>query len=153
MRPDSNLTIGAAVGYTDATYDETISRALDVFERVNQDIPLQGLNWFFDHAEAISERSIDRIAALGGGVAVQHRMAYQGEYFVERYGHGAAEATPPTSRAASGPAARPASAPKIVCAAMLAMPDSRVIRMMKPSSRQKQPRVSAQAWRSEGTTP
>ena len=42
-----------------ATYDETISRALDVFERVNQDIPLEGLNWFFDHAETISDR-IDR---------------------------------------------------------------------------------------------
>jgi len=81
-----------------ATYDETISRALDVFERVNQDIPLTGLNWFFDHAETISDRSIDRIAALGGGVAVQHRMAYQGEYFVERYGHGAAEATPPVKK-------------------------------------------------------
>ena len=81
-----------------ATYDETISRALDVFERVNQDIPLQGLNWFFDHAETISEQSIDRIAALGGGIAVQHRMAYQGEYFVERYGPGAAEATPPVAR-------------------------------------------------------
>ena len=81
-----------------ATYDETISRALDVFEKVNQDIPLDGLNWFFDHAETISERSIDRIAALGGGVAVQHRMAYQGEYFVERYGFGAAEATPPVAR-------------------------------------------------------
>jgi predicted amidohydrolase YtcJ len=81
-----------------ATYDETISRALDVFERVNQDIPLTGLNWFFDHAETISERSIDRIAALGGGIAVQHRMAYQGEYFVERYGSGAAEATPPIAR-------------------------------------------------------
>jgi predicted amidohydrolase YtcJ len=78
-----------------ATYDETISRALDVFERVNQDIPLEGLNWFFDHAETISDQSIDRIAALGGGIAVQHRMAYQGEYFIERYGHGAAEATPP----------------------------------------------------------
>jgi predicted amidohydrolase YtcJ len=78
-----------------ATYDETISRALDVFERVNQDIPLDGLNWFFDHAETISDSSIDRIAALGGGIAVQHRMAYQGEYFVERYGIGAAEATPP----------------------------------------------------------
>ena len=62
-----------------ATYDETISRSLDVFERVNKDVPLAGLNWFFDHAETISERSIDRIAALGGGVAVQHRMAYQGE--------------------------------------------------------------------------
>ncbi|HEX2011205.1 MAG TPA: amidohydrolase [Roseateles sp.] len=81
-----------------ATYDETISRALDVFERVNQDIPLEGLNWFFDHAETISGRSMDRIAALGGGVAVQHRMAYQGEYFVERYGPGAAEATPPVAK-------------------------------------------------------
>ena len=81
-----------------ATYDETISRALDVFERVNQDIPLDGLNWFFDHAETISDKSIDRIAALGGGIAVQHRMAYQGEYFVQRYGFGAAEATPPIKR-------------------------------------------------------
>ena len=35
---------------------------------------------------------------LGGGIAVQHRMAYQGEYFVERYGFGAAEATPPIKR-------------------------------------------------------
>jgi predicted amidohydrolase YtcJ len=81
-----------------STYDETISRALDVFERVNQDIPLDSLNWFFDHAETVSDESIDRIAALGGGIAVQHRMAYQGEYFVERYGPGAAEATPPISR-------------------------------------------------------
>jgi hypothetical protein len=81
-----------------ATYDETISRALDVFEKVNQDIPLEGLNWFFDHAETISEKSIDRVAALGGGIAVQHRMAYQGEYFVERYGMGAAEATPPVKK-------------------------------------------------------
>ncbi|WP_315123855.1 amidohydrolase [Comamonas antarctica] len=81
-----------------ATYDETISRALDVFEKVNKDTPLAGLNWFFDHAETISERSIERVAALGGGVAVQHRMAYQGEYFVEQYGARAAEATPPVKR-------------------------------------------------------
>jgi predicted amidohydrolase YtcJ len=81
-----------------ATYDETISRALDAFEQVNQDIPLEGLNWFFDHAETVSDQSLDRIAALGGGIAVQHRMAYQGEYFVERYGRGAAEATPPVAK-------------------------------------------------------
>jgi len=81
-----------------ATYDETITRALDVFEKVDRDVPLAGLHWFFDHAETISERSMDRIAALGGGVAVQHRMAYQGEYFVERYGARAAEATPPVAR-------------------------------------------------------
>jgi predicted amidohydrolase YtcJ len=81
-----------------ATYEETISRALDVFEKVDHDIPLKGLNWFFDHAETISDHSIDRIAALGGGIAVQHRMAYQGEYFVERYGAAAAEATPPVAK-------------------------------------------------------
>ncbi|SOE87423.1 Predicted amidohydrolase YtcJ [Burkholderia sp. YR290] len=81
-----------------ATYDETISRALDVFEKVNRDVPLSGINWFFDHAETISEKSMDRIAALGGGVAVQHRMAFQGEYFVERYGAKAAEATPPVAK-------------------------------------------------------
>lgn len=81
-----------------ATYDETISRALDVFEKVDKSIPLQGIHWFFDHAETISDRSIDRIAALGGGIAVQHRMAYQGEYFVERYGATAAESTPPFAR-------------------------------------------------------
>jgi len=81
-----------------ATYDETISRALDVFERVNRDVPFAGVKWFFDHAETISARSIERIASLGGGIAVQHRMAYQGEYFVERYGQRVAEATPPIAR-------------------------------------------------------
>lgn len=81
-----------------ATYEETISRSLDVFEKVNEEIPFKGLNWFFDHAETISDKSIDRIAALGGGIAVQHRMAYQGEYFVERYGQKAAEATPPITK-------------------------------------------------------
>jgi predicted amidohydrolase YtcJ len=81
-----------------ATYDQTIGRALDVFEKVNRDVPFDGLHWFFDHAETISERNIDRIAALGGGIAVQHRMTFQGEYFVERYGAKAAEATPPIRR-------------------------------------------------------
>lgn len=81
-----------------ATYNETIDRALDVFEKVNRDVPLQGINWFFDHAETISDRNIDRVAALGGGIAVQHRMAFQGEFFVERYGAKAAERTPPIRR-------------------------------------------------------
>jgi predicted amidohydrolase YtcJ len=81
-----------------ATYDETISRALDVFEKVNREIPFAGLHWWFDHAETVSPRNIDRIRVLGGGIAVQHRMAFQGEYFVERYGAGAAEATPPIAR-------------------------------------------------------
>ena len=81
-----------------ATYNETITRALDVFEKVNSDVPFDGLHWLIDHAETIDERNIDRIAALGGGIAIQHRMAYQGEYFVERYGERAAETTPPVRR-------------------------------------------------------
>jgi len=81
-----------------ATYDESISHALNVFEKINKDIPFDGLNWFFDHAETVSDRNLERIARLGGGVAVQHRMAYQGEYFVERYGAKAAERTPPVRR-------------------------------------------------------
>ena len=81
-----------------ATYNETISRALDVFEKVNREVPFDGLHWFIDHAETVDARNIDRIAALGGGIAVQHRMAYQGEYFVGRYGARAGEATPPVKR-------------------------------------------------------
>lgn len=78
-----------------ATYDETITRALDIFERVNREVPISGLRWFFDHCETISDRNIERVKALGGGIAVQHRMAFQGEYFVQRYGKQAAERTPP----------------------------------------------------------
>jgi predicted amidohydrolase YtcJ len=78
-----------------ATYDETITRALSVFEAVNREVPFNGLRWFFDHAETITERNIERVKTLGGGIAVQHRMAFQGEYFVDRYGREVAEHSPP----------------------------------------------------------
>jgi predicted amidohydrolase YtcJ len=78
-----------------ATYDESISRFLDVFESVNREVPFAGLRWFFDHAETVSERNLERIKALEGGIAIQHRMAYQGEYFINRYGADAARHSPP----------------------------------------------------------
>ena len=81
-----------------ATYDESISRFLDVFESVNKEVPLAGLRWFFDHAETVTQRNLERIKSLGGGIAIQHRMAYQGEYFINRYGAQAAEQTPPIAR-------------------------------------------------------
>lgn len=81
-----------------ATYDESISRMLDVFEKVNREIPFDGLHWMFDHAETITPRNIERVKALGGGIAIQHRMAFQGEYFVDRYGADAARQTPPVAR-------------------------------------------------------
>jgi predicted amidohydrolase YtcJ len=81
-----------------ATYDETISRALDVYEEVNREVPFQGLHWFFDHCETISDKNLQRVKALGGGIAVQNRMAFQGEYFIDRYGKEQAQRTPPIRR-------------------------------------------------------
>ncbi|WP_433763561.1 amidohydrolase [Flavobacterium ginsenosidimutans] len=81
-----------------ATYNESITRFLNVFEKINQDVPFNGLPWIFDHAETIDERNIERVKALGGGIAVQSRMAYQGEYFTDRYGAKAAENTPPIKK-------------------------------------------------------
>src|ERR1700685_4167901 len=80
------------------TYNETIERALKVYEEVNREIPFDGLHWFFDHCEHITDRNIERVKALGGGIAVQNRMAFQGEYFVERYGAQQAKRTPPIRR-------------------------------------------------------
>ena len=81
-----------------ATYDESITRFLDIFEQVNRDVPFDGMHWILDHAETIGDRNIERVKALGGGIAIQHRMAYQGEYFVERYGFEAAKRTPPIEK-------------------------------------------------------
>ncbi len=81
-----------------ATYDESISRALDVYEQINAEIPFHGLHWFFDHAETISNRSIERVKKLGGGIAIQNRMAFQGEYFSDRYGKIQTLRTPPITQ-------------------------------------------------------
>ena len=80
------------------TYEETITRVLNVYEQVNREVPFAGLHWFFDHCETISDRNIERVKALGGGIAVQDRMAFQGEYFVDRYGAQQAQRTPPIRR-------------------------------------------------------
>lgn len=81
-----------------ATYNESIERFLNVIEEVNRETPLNGLVWFFDHAETVSEQNMQRIKTLGGGIAIQHRMAYQGESFIKRYGKKPALATPPVKR-------------------------------------------------------
>ena len=80
-----------------ATYGESIERELALFEQIEREQPgsLSSLHWFIDHAETISEPDIDRIKALGGGIAIQHRMAFQGEYFVQRYGAAEAAHSPP----------------------------------------------------------
>lgn len=77
-----------------ATYDSTITKVLDVFEQVFKAENFNG-RWTIDHAEGISDRNIERIKRLGGGVAVQNRMAFAGEYYAKRYGKEAAASAPP----------------------------------------------------------
>lgn len=77
-----------------ATYDLTITKVLDVFEQVFRAENFKG-RWIIDHAEGISDRNIERIKRLGGGIAVQNRMAFAGEYYAARYGKEAAGSAPP----------------------------------------------------------
>lgn len=81
-----------------ATYDETVARHLDVLERVHRDVPIDQLRWIVDHGETLSPRTIDRIAALGGCLSVQNRIAFQEDAFLNRYGPDAAADAPPIKR-------------------------------------------------------
>jgi predicted amidohydrolase YtcJ len=77
-----------------ATYNESITRMLDVFEPVFRETGYKA-RWAIDHAETITPENIARIKALGGGIAIQDRMAFAGEIFVDRYGKQAAASAPP----------------------------------------------------------
>jgi len=129
-----------------ATYDETITRILDVFKRVFEETGYTG-RWAIDHAETIKPANIARVKAMGGGIAVQNRLAFSGEYFAERYGTAAAAAASPLRQlldagipvGAGTDATRPSSynpwlslywmvTGKTVGGAQIAAPESRVSR-------------------------
>ena len=81
-----------------ATYGQSIRLILDVFERVRREQGRFAPRWAIDHAETVREEDLRRIKAMGGGIAIQNRMAFAGEYFVERYGREAARHAPPVRR-------------------------------------------------------
>lgn len=84
-----------------ATYDESVNHILDVFEEAHalevadQHLGFAGIRWAFDHGETLKTPTMQRIRTLGGGMAMQARMAYAGEYFLERYGEEATRNAPP----------------------------------------------------------
>lgn len=84
-----------------ATYDQSINHILDVFEEAHA-LELQegrkgfhNIRWAIDHAETATPATLERIHKLGGGIAMQARMAYAGEFFKERYGKKATLNAPP----------------------------------------------------------
>ena len=81
-----------------ATYGDSIALIMDVFEQVNEEHGGFAPRWAIDHAETVRDAELERIKALGGGIAIQDRMAFAGEYFVERYGAEAAVAAPPVRK-------------------------------------------------------
>ncbi len=78
-----------------STYNESIQKILDVLEKVNKETPLNGLRWSIEHGETITPETVDRIVALGGGLALQDRMVFLGDDYVERYGAEAGKYSPP----------------------------------------------------------
>lgn len=84
-----------------ATYDQSMNHILDVFEEAHAlevaegRLGFAGIRWAFDHAETVTPATLQRVKALGGGIALQARMAYAGEYFLQRYGEAAARRAPP----------------------------------------------------------
>ncbi|MGY1521515.1 amidohydrolase [Luteimonas sp. A482] len=81
-----------------ATYGESVSRILDVFEQVKGEKGRFVPRWAIDHAETVTDRDLQRIKAMGGGIAVQNRMAFAGEYFADRYGKTQAANAPPVRK-------------------------------------------------------
>lgn len=68
------------------TYNENISPFLDALESINRKVPFDGLRWSIEHAETISPENIARVKALGGGVALDTKMALHGDGFVKTHG-------------------------------------------------------------------
>ncbi|MGJ7545223.1 amidohydrolase [Variovorax sp. LT1R16] len=81
-----------------ASYDSTASRILDVLEQVNREVPMKRVRWALDHCETLSPRSMERVAAMGGRIAIQNRMSLDGEVFAQTWGRDAAADAPAIGR-------------------------------------------------------
>jgi predicted amidohydrolase YtcJ len=75
--------------------DFSVSRLLDIFERLNKEMPITGLRWSVAHLNDASAESLERMKALGMGWTVQDAMYFDGEQFLEQRGAEAARRTPP----------------------------------------------------------
>ena len=76
------------------SYNENITTFLDALEIVNQKTPLDGLRWSIEHAETITPKNIARVKKLGGGIALDGKMALHGDGFIKTYSREKALKTP-----------------------------------------------------------
>ena len=76
------------------TYNENITPFLDALESVNRKTPFDGLRWSIEHAETITPENIERVKKLGGGIALDDKMALHGDGFIKTYSRDKASQTP-----------------------------------------------------------
>lgn len=76
------------------SYNENITPFLDAMEELNKTTPLDGLKWSIEHAETISPENIIRVKKLGGGIALDPKMALHGDGFATTYSRDRALTTP-----------------------------------------------------------
>ncbi|MBY5795311.1 amidohydrolase family protein [Rhizobium leguminosarum bv. viciae] len=76
------------------SYNENITPFLVALENVNETAPLDGLKWSLEHAETITPENIARVKKLGGGIALDAKMALHADGFIKTYGREKALQTP-----------------------------------------------------------
>jgi predicted amidohydrolase YtcJ len=79
--------------------DKTASDLLDIYEKVNREIPIKDLRWSFAHVEDASPATLRRMRALGMGWTVQDEMYFGGDAYVRRNGADSAKRIPPVQTA------------------------------------------------------
>ena len=75
--------------------DASVGHLLDVFERVNREVPIGKLRWSIAHLNDGTEATFARMQALGVGWAMQDAMYYEGERALKEKGEAALKRMPP----------------------------------------------------------
>jgi predicted amidohydrolase YtcJ len=75
--------------------DASVGHLLEVFERVNREVPIARLRWSVAHLNDGSEASFARMKALGVGWAMQDAMYLEGDRALQEKGAAALSRMPP----------------------------------------------------------
>jgi predicted amidohydrolase YtcJ len=75
--------------------DASVGHLLDVFERIDREVPIAKLRWSIAHLNDGSEATFARMKALGVGWAMQDAMYYDGERALKEKGEAALKRMPP----------------------------------------------------------
>jgi hypothetical protein len=81
-----------------AILDASASAILDAWEEVDRVHPIGGLRFSLAHAEAVSDRTLQRARALGLGLALQDRMLMRASGSAPVWGEDAVAQAPPLAR-------------------------------------------------------